>query len=300
LNHQDKLIHNLRNRLDLIDPSSCSIDTIIGFNIWKEKRIIPTTAWKRMVTIYFNNGLDLYYDLSRGLDLYPDSYIDVVFRYNIEGAGESFREVNPDKFKEWIEDYIELLEYKKDSHYGNTKCQGCLLNPLNGKSGLLVGIYKILRSALNEKFKDKVENNKSNHNFQSISPQPMSKDLDCLIVDKFRCPYDNKEKTFKHNFDTDIDFLYYLNEISMKVEYALMRTLDLTKNHKTTSEEDLDKSIPDEIKTIVTIKDIEGIQSILTNKDTLDKILKQGLELKEYEEWKDNILDLFEKIKINQ
>jgi hypothetical protein len=194
---------------DIIDPSSSYIDTLIGINVWKGKRIIPAKDWKGIVTVYFNNGLDLYYDLSRGLDLFPDSYVDVVFRYNIEGPGESFIEVNPDKIKEWFMEYAELLEYKKDVQYGNTKCQGCLLNPLNGKSGLLVGIYKIL-NALNEKFKDnKTKPIISNYNFHYLSPQPMSKDLDCLFVDRFRCPYDNKEKIFKHDFDSNADCSIY-------------------------------------------------------------------------------------------
>jgi hypothetical protein len=74
----------------------------------------------------------------------------------------------------------------------------------------------------------------------------------------------------------DVDYLFYLSEIAFAVELALARA----------QEED----------SVFRIKYAEDVYNVLTNKETLQKVLQQGLK-EERMQYKDRILELFANLK---
>jgi hypothetical protein len=86
----------------------------------------------------------------------------------------------------------------------------------------------------------------------------------CRVLNRFACPYDKKivvdEKDITGEGITkkpDVDYLFYLSELAFSVELALGKA----------QEED----------SVFWIKSVEGVYHTLTNKETLEKVLHQGL-----------------------
>jgi hypothetical protein len=94
----------------------------------------------------------------------------------------------------------------------------------------------------------------------------------CPIQNRFECPYDNKEETRS----IDVDQLFQLSEIAFLVELAFA-----------TAEEDTSK---------IQIKNRQDVYNALTDRDTLDAILQQGLD-EERQKYKNEIVEFFMAIK---
>lgn len=316
----DKLINNLKTRLDAIDPESSIIDSnqdIEGINTWKGKRIISVIEWKQIVAEISIDKISVLLDLNKGFKFFPNSYIHLIFEYKENGPTEKFKEVDNQKFDQWFKDYVELLEYKKDFYYGNMQCRKCILNPLMDKSGLLIGIHKIIRKIISEKYNQIDTKNSlipllSDTNFKNDN-------MECKVVDKFQCPYQGK--LLSHDFNSDTDFLFYLYEINMIVEYALLRAIEQTKNHESIFEVDFDKGIlyqkqfqyngslattmkwdknieeilKEKISnlSIIQIKNKQDIIDVLLDNDKLNLILRHNLRIIEYLNYKNKIFELF-------
>ena len=62
--------------------------------------------------------------------------------------------------------YIELMEHRRNPHYGKTKCFGCLLNPDPEDSALFIGINKVITRFLVE---DKESNSKKDYNYNNTT-----------------------------------------------------------------------------------------------------------------------------------
>ena len=97
----------------------------------------------------------------------------------------------------------------------------------------------------------------------------------CPIQNRFECPYDNKEEE-KEAKSIDVDQLFQLSEIVFLVELAFAA-----------AKEDTSK---------IQIKNRQDVYRALTDRETLDAILQQGLD-EEHQKYKDKIVELFMAIK---
>ena len=97
----------------------------------------------------------------------------------------------------------------------------------------------------------------------------------CAIQNRFGCPYDNKEKEEEAK-SIDVDQLFRLSEIAFLVEMAFATAEKNTSKIQITSRQDVYRA--------------------LTDRETLDAILQQGLD-EEHQKYKDNIVELFMAIK---
>ena len=48
----------------------------------------------------------------------------------------------------WYSDFKDLMEYKRNPTYGNTKCFHCLLSPDREEAAIFLGISKVIARAL--------------------------------------------------------------------------------------------------------------------------------------------------------
>jgi hypothetical protein len=74
----------------------------------------------------------------------------------------------------------------------------------------------------------------------------------------------------------DVDDLFYLSELAFEVELALVKA--------------------QEKDSVFRIKSAEDVYRVLTDKETLEKVLQQGLK-EEYKQYRDRIVELLMNIK---
>ena len=102
----------------------------------------------------------------------------------------------------------------------------------------------------------------------------------CKVLNRFVCPYDKKiSKDIMEDGVTkkpDVDYLFHLSEIAFAVELALAKA----------REED----------SVFRVKNVEDVYQVLTNKETLEKMLEQGLK-EEHKQYKDSIVEFFMNMK---
>jgi hypothetical protein len=147
------------------------------------------------------------------------------------------------------------MEYGKNTEYGKTKCFRCLLSPDREEAGMFFCINKVISRALDA---------------DGVSIYP------CKVLNRFACPYDEKinNDAVKNDIakNPDVDHLFHLSEIAFAIELALARA----------QEED----------SVISIKSVEDVYNVLTDKETLEKVLLQGLK-EEHKQHKDMIVELF-------
>jgi dsDNA-binding SOS-regulon protein len=154
---------------------------------------------------------------------------------------------------QWYSDYVKLMEYSENTEYGKTKCFRCLLSPDREEAGMFFGINKVISRALDT---------------GGVSIYP------CRILNRFACPYD--KKITKDIMDDgiqkkpNVDYLFHLSELAFAVELALARA----------QEED----------SVFRIKSAQDVYHVLTDKETLEKVLQQGLK-DEHKQYKDEIVE---------
>ena len=106
----------------------------------------------------------------------------------------------------------------------------------------------------------------------------------CKVLNRFVCPYDKKIVAEGEDMARDknqieklnVDYLFYLSELAFAVELALAKA----------QEED----------SVFRIRSAADAYEVLTNKETLEKVLHQGLK-EEHMRYKDRIVELFTNIK---
>ena len=164
---------------------------------------------------------------------------------------------------QWGSDFIKLLEYRKSPEYGKWKCCRCLLSPDREEAAIFIGINKVISRALDT-------------DGESVYP--------CKVLNRFVCPYDKKivaegEDMARDNSQIEkpnVDYLFYLSELAFAVELALAKA----------QEED----------SVFRIRSAADAYEALTNKETLEKVLHQGLK-EEHIQYKDKIVELFTNMK---
>jgi hypothetical protein len=203
------------------------------------------------------------------------------------------------------------MEYRRNPIYGNRKCFNCLLSPHREKATIYDGINKVIAKVL-----EREHNNKNISSQTTIYP--------CSVLNIFECQHkseDNKEANDEiSNFDTDD--LFELSEIAFQLELALAKAQTTTESNDTVYETNFETNIVREIRTdyydnpysssidypleeklskvkrlsIVPIRNAQDIYTVLTDRETLDKILEQGLD-EENLKHKDVVINFFMSIK---
>jgi hypothetical protein len=116
----DKSVNNLSERLDKLYPHT-SNNNSDGIKYWKGRKIIPLDKWLKITKANTISRRENYnYNVKEGLQYFPDDYFEWMFSL---GIPEDLKE----EANKWYSDYIELMKYRKNPHYGRTKCFRCLL-----------------------------------------------------------------------------------------------------------------------------------------------------------------------------
>jgi hypothetical protein len=214
----------------------------------------------------------------------------------------------------WYSEYNDLMEFRRNPTYGHEKCFRCLLSPAREQSKLFMGINKIIAKALERRY--------------NISSTPTSSIYPCRVLNIFECPYatdnTNKEENGKPEDEKltafDTNDLFDLSEIAFQLELALGRAQVMTKSNDTIYEADFengkvrqlgyfsetydlyaDDPLEEKLKEVkrlskVPIRGSDDIYHALTDRETLDKLLEQGLD-EEHQKYKDDIVEFLISIK---
>jgi hypothetical protein len=300
----DKSVNKLSERINKIDYQG-SISTVNSPNYWKGRKIIPLDKWLKITKANTISRRENY-NVKEGLQYFPDDYFEWMFPL---GIPEDLKEVA----NKWYSDYIELMEYRKNPRIGRTKCFHCLLSPSREESAIFLGINKVIARAIEQ------ENNISS---STIYP--------CPILNRYECPFDKKknnnndkikEEEKENSNLLDVDDLFSLSEIAFQVELALGKAQTMTKSNETIYETDFEAGKVKEIyanyrgdpysfsteypleklgevKSLskVPIRNVQDVYNVLTDRETLNKVLEQGLD-EEYQQYKDQIVDFFMRMK---
>jgi hypothetical protein len=238
------------------------------------------------------------------------------------GVQENFEE----EANKWYSDYIELMEYRKNSKYGRTKCFRCLLSPDMEESALFIGINKVISRALEDRNSynnsKKDTSNSNNYSSSSSSTSTRIPIYPCKVLNRYACPYDNKDGKIKDDANFDVDGLFALYNLAFQVELAFSHAYSISKSNETIYEADFEAGKVKEIYanyhgdpysfsteypleeklgevkrlSKVPIRNVQDVYNVLTDSQTFDKLLQQGLEEK-YRQYKDQIVELFMNIK---
>jgi hypothetical protein len=167
------------------------------------------------------------YTLETALQYFPDDFLSYLFPFNIDSICDP-------KLKEdaemWYSDFKDLMEYRRNPTYGNTKCFNCLLSPDIEEAAIFLGINKVIARALERE-----------HNNNISSPTTI---YPCSVINIFECPY--KSKNTKLNFD--VDDLFKLSEIAFQLELALGKAESMTESNDTIYETNFETDKVKEIR----------------------------------------------------
>jgi hypothetical protein len=222
----------------------------------------PNYFWKGKKII----SMDQWYQIKEGYGLKAAlQFLPNDFKYGFVCIFDNIEDHTlKQEADQWYSDFIKLMEYRKNTEYGKTECFRCLLSPDREEAAIFIGMNKVMSLALDG-------------DGTSIYP--------CKVLNRFACPYDKKSKSYSLDGNTkkpDVDYLFHLSELAFAVELALARA----------QEED----------SVFRIKSAEDVYHVLTDKETLEKVLQQGLK-EEHKRYKDEIveflLNMKNKTKVN-
>jgi hypothetical protein len=217
----DNLIKDCKlvERLDKLDPDNASGSKNDGINYWKGKKIITLADWKKKFARSdnaFQKGIQVQKP-NEALQYFPDDYENSLFPLIVP---EEIMEVTD----EWVNRYLELMQFKSNSKFGRRKCSTCLLCPDKEKDGNYVGLRRLVARVIefsNEE-KEGYDNFHTPTTTQSLYP--------CPVLNRFKCPYDRQEEKKKPthqqqatNEDSntyDVDYLFMLGAYcSSRISY---------------------------------------------------------------------------------
>lgn len=322
----EKIINRLNKRLEaeysleILPVDKCQE----GINTWKGKKILTVDEWVKKTAVLESDKV--IFDLCKGFDSFPESITEVIFQYGVEGSKEYYKEIPKETFDNWFDDYLDLLTFKKTPELGSMICKSCLLSPYKDRSGFLIGVHKLVAKTLQEELKGSItipndHKQSSKYLNENVPIYP------CNVLNYFSCPYECKgdNKKFEHEFDSNIEYLFELEQMTHLVDVSLLNASTLSSSNETIYEINIENNTMKEISTMYNGKQIVGMQhdsiekgkerileksvipvrnkedvlEILRDKDKLNKILKKGLTKEEYEKWHNKTLKYFEQIKNN-
>jgi hypothetical protein len=196
------------------------------------------------------------YTLQAALRFFPDDHPHYGLRYILDNIENPSLKEEADK---WYSEYEDLMEHRKNPVYGRRKCFRCLLSPDREEAAIFIGINKVISRTLDS---------------EGVSIYP------CKVLNRFACPYDEKiTKDIMEDGITqkaDVDYLFYLSEIAFAVELALTKA--------------------QEEGSVFRIKSAEDVYHVLIDKETLERVLHQGLK-EEHKKYKEKIVEFFMSMK---
>ena len=218
----------------------------------------PNYFWKGRKLVSLDQWFQIKenYGLKAALQYFPNDFPKFGFSYILDNIED---QTMKQQTHQWYSDFIKLMKYSKNAQYGRTECFRCLLSPDREEAAIFMGINKVISRTLDA-------------NGVSVYP--------CKVLNRFACPYDKNSTNYTGKDDNtkrpDVDYLFYLSEIAFAVELALA---------KATEQDSLFK-----------IRSVEDVYHVLTDKETLEKVLQQGLK-EEHRQYKDNIVLFFMNMK---
>jgi hypothetical protein len=190
-----------------------SVNNNDGVNYWKGKRIISAVQWLK---------IEQDYSLETALQYFPDDFLSYVFPFNMDSIGDPKLKEDTNK---WYSDFKDLMEYRRNPIYGNTKCFNCLLSPDREEAAIFLRINKVISRALERE-----------HNNNGIS----SPTYPCSVLNIFECPFKRKDgkvdEKEKEELNFDVNYLFELSEIAFQLELALGKAESMTKSNDTVYE----------------------------------------------------------------
>jgi hypothetical protein len=300
----DKSVSNLSQRLDKLYPdTSISNSNNDGVNYWKGRKIIPLDKWLKITKANTISRKENY-NVKEGLQYFPDDYFEWMFPLGIP-------EYLKEEANNWYLHYIELMEYRRNPHYGRIKCFRCLLSPSREESAIFLGINKVIARAIEQE----------NNNISSSTIYP------CPILNRYECPFDKKksnnnikEEEKEDSNLLDVDDLFTLSEIAFQVQLAFSHAYSMSKSNETIYEADfeagkvkeiyanyrgdpysfsteypLEENLSKEVKRLskVPIRHVQDVYNALTDRENLNEVLEQGLVDEEYQRDRDELVNLF-------
>ena len=218
----------------------------------------PSHYWKGKKIVSLNEWLKIKnnYGLNTALQYFPNDFPRSGLTFNLYGIEDQTLKQEADQ---WGSDFIKLLEYRKSQEYGKWKCCRCLLSPDREEAAIFIGMNKVISRALDS-------------DGESVYP--------CKVLNRFVCPYDKMILAEREDMARDknpiekpnVNYLFYLSELAFAVELALAKA----------QEED----------SMFRIKSAEDVYHVLTNKETLEKLLLQSLK-EEHKQYQDSIVEFF-------
>ena len=191
----DKLIKDskLVERLDKLDPDNASGTRNDGINYWKGKKIVTLDEWKKKIgrsDKAIQNDIEDQ-RMKEALQYFPDDYEKSLFPLAV--SQELIEATN-----KWYKQYLELMQFRKNTKCSRLLCFNCLLCPDKEESGYLVGISRLIARAIAvNKEEEEIEYNNNNNRNNNDSSSDTSKTTPslypCPVLDRFKCPYDRKE-----------------------------------------------------------------------------------------------------------
>jgi hypothetical protein len=109
----DKSVNSLSQRLNKLYPDTTSSNSSDDISYWKGRKIIPLDKWLKITKANTISRREKY-NVKEGLQYFPDDYFEWMFPL---GIPEDVKE----EANKWYLDYIELMEYRKNSRYGRAK-----------------------------------------------------------------------------------------------------------------------------------------------------------------------------------
>jgi hypothetical protein len=251
------------------------------------------------------------YNVKEGLRYFPDDYFELMFPLGVEEDLE-------EEANNWYLDYIELMDYRRNAAYGRTKYFHCLLSPDTEESALFIGINKVIAKSLQDENNNTDNSNEKDNSSNSYSIARAI--YPCKVLNRYECPYQKCKQTEDAKFD--VDNLFALQNLAFQVELAFATAYSMSKSNEIIYETDFDAGKVKEIRTNyygnpeyseldylleeklpqvqrlskVPIRNVQEVYDALIDRETLDKVLKQGLD-EEYLKYKDQFADLFVRMK---
>ena len=280
----DKLIKDskLVERLDKVDPDNASGSKNDGINYWKGKKIVPLAYWKRKLVRGgkpFQKGTEEDQRIKEALQSFPDDYENPLFPLAVPQE----RMEATDK---WYSQYLELMYFRRNLKCSRLLCYGCLLCPDKEKGGHYIGISRLIARGI-EVNNDGEKRQDNNSNFDT--PTTIQSLYPCSVLNRFKCPYEREErrKKLKHQQQSgkgeeedsnsfDVEYLFKLAVVSYMVESSFIKAK--------------------KEKSIIPVNNVEDIYNALTDRETFDKLLQQGLDEGRLK-YKDEIAEFFMSIK---
>jgi hypothetical protein len=133
----ERSINNLAKRIERFDSFNGDGN---DSNHWRGKEIISLNEWIQLRGTPY------------ALECFPDDF-DRFHTFLTESELKN----RDERTRKWYSDYLDLMEYKRNPNYGQTKCFHCLLSP-ERDDPIFIGINALVAKGL-EDDKDENKNN---------------------------------------------------------------------------------------------------------------------------------------------